>query len=292
MRQICRSFISTAVVMAILAASTGCSTTSSHPTAEGTSDAVVFPKAGDAWPRAGTFPNSDNLRLLASGMTKDQLYALVGRPHFNEGAIGVREWDYLFNFKTGQLSPNDVLQCQMKVLFDQNMLTRTYFWTPQACAQFLVKRPPAAPAAPVAPVAVPTPTPTSAPVPVTRTTRLSADALFAFGRSGADALQREGREQIEALGKELASMRQVRRVEVVAYTDRLGADAYNQRLSQQRAEAVRGLLVAHGLDPQVVIAQGRGKADSVTSCGAMPRAQLIDCLAPDRRVEIRSMGVK
>ncbi len=55
---------------------------------------------------------------------------------------------------------------------------------------------------------------------------------------------------------------------------------------------MKSLLVAQGVDSRVVTAQGRGKADPVSRCGAMPRGRLIACLAQDRRVEIRSAGVK
>lgn len=278
MRLTTASLAAAAMAAAILA---GCSTTSSHPTDQGTSSQVVFPDKASAWPAQGTFANLDNLRQLRPGMTKDQHYALIGRPHFNEGMLDVREWDYLFNFRTGKPAPDDVAQCQMKVLFDKDMLSRSYYWAPESCAAFL--RHPDAPA-PATPVVMPAAT--------ERTTTLGADALFAFNGSGPADLLPEGRRLVEALGRELAAMKSLRHVDVYAYTDRLGTAAYNQRLSQRRAETVKNLLVAQGVDSRVVTAQGRGKADPVSHCGAMPRSKLIACLAPDRRVEIRSAGVK
>ncbi|CAG9168867.1 Outer membrane protein A [Cupriavidus laharis] len=267
-----------AMAAAVLA---GCSTTSSYPTDQGTSGNVVFPDKASAWPAQGTFANLDNLRLLRPGMTKDQHYALIGRPHFKEGMFDVREWDYLFNFRTGRPAPNDVVQCQMKVLFDTDMRSRSYYWSPESCAAFLKYPDTPAPAAPVVMPAV-----------TERTTTLGADALFAFNGSGPADLLPDGRQQVDALGRELAAMKSLRHVDVYAYTDRLGSAAYNQRLSQRRAETVKNLLVAQGVDSRVVTAQGRGKADPVSHCGAMPRGRLIACLAPDRRVEIRSAGVK
>lgn len=254
----------------------GCSTTSSHPTDQGTSANVVFPDKASAWPEQGTFPNLDNLRLLRPGMTKDQHYALIGRPHFNEGMADVREWDYLFNFRTGKPAPNDIVQCQMKVLFDTAMVSRSYYWAPESCAAFL-RRPE---------------TPVAMPAIVETTTTLGADALFTFNGSTASDMLSDGRARIEALGQQLAGMKALTQVDVYAYTDRLGSDAYNKRLSQQRADTVKSLLVAQGVDRRVVTSQGMGKADPVSHCGAMPRPQLIRCLAPDRRVEIRSAGVK
>lgn len=278
MRLTTSSLAAAAMAAAILA---GCSTTSSHPTEQGTSSHVVFPDKASAWPAQGTFANLDNLRQLRPGMTKDQHYALIGRPHFMEGMLDVREWDYLFNFRTGKPAPNDVAQCQMKVLFDRDMLSRSYYWAPESCAAFL--KYPDAPA-PAAPVVMPAVT--------ERTTTLGADALFTFDGSGPADLLPEGRRQVDALGRDLAAMKSLGHVDVYAYTDRIGTAAHNQRLSQRRAETVKTLLVAQGVDSRVVTAQGRGKADPVSHCGALPRNKLIACLAPDRRVEIRSAGVK
>ncbi|SOZ64439.1 OmpA/MotB:SmpA/OmlA [Cupriavidus taiwanensis] len=273
------STLSLAAAMVVAAAAlAGCSTTSSHPTEQGTSSNVVFPDMKDAWPQDGTFPNIESLRLLQPGMTKDQHYALIGRPHFKEGMFGVREWDYLFNFRTGRPAPNNVVKCQMKVLYDKDMLSRSYLWAPESCA-VLLKRPDV-------------PVVATAPAVIEKTTMLGADALFAFDRAGPNDLVPEGRRQVEALGRELAGMKRLDRVQVFAYTDRLGSAAYNQRLSQQRADTVKGLLVTQGVDARVISALGRGASNSVTQCGAMPKARLVECLAPDRRVEIRTAGVK
>lgn len=43
----------------------------------------------------GSWPNWDNVRMIERGMNKDQLYNLIGRPHFSEGLYGVEEWDYV-----------------------------------------------------------------------------------------------------------------------------------------------------------------------------------------------------
>jgi OOP family OmpA-OmpF porin len=48
------------------------------------------------------------------------------------------------------------------------------------------------------------------------------------------------------------------RLEVQGHTDNVGADAYNMRLSQSRAEAVRAYLVTHGVDAARLAARGYG----------------------------------
>ncbi|WP_279606891.1 outer membrane protein assembly factor BamE domain-containing protein [Burkholderia anthina] len=59
----------------------------------------------------------------------------MGTPHFSEGLIGVREWDYLFHPQ----SKDGPIQCQYKVRFDQDRLARTFLWKPASCAGTLVQ---------------------------------------------------------------------------------------------------------------------------------------------------------
>ena len=69
----------------------------------------------------------NNLKQIRSGMTKDELYDLIGRPHFNEG-FRVREWDYLFHFNTPGVGTEGVTTCQYKVLFDSQRYARSFHW--------------------------------------------------------------------------------------------------------------------------------------------------------------------
>ncbi|MET3598627.1 OmpA family protein [Martelella mangrovi] len=70
-------------------------------------------------------------------------------------------------------------------------------------------------------------------------------------------------------------------IDVNGYTDSTGSDAYNLKLSQQRANAVAGALIQRGVSPQRIMPVGYGKADPVaTNDTADGRAQ-------NRRVEIR-----
>src|SRR5687767_10416318 len=82
----------------------GCATSVSRLSDDG-SDEIIFPNIEkSAWIKEGTFPNVDNLRNVAQDMTKNQLYALLGHPHFAEGFGKVREWDYIFNFRKNSSS--------------------------------------------------------------------------------------------------------------------------------------------------------------------------------------------
>src|SRR5690606_32004429 len=57
---------------------------------DGQTDNPVFPKVDDATFETGSYPNLDDLRQVRAGVTRDQLYELLGRPHFSEG-FQVRE---------------------------------------------------------------------------------------------------------------------------------------------------------------------------------------------------------
>ena len=53
------------------------------------------------------------------------------------------------------------------------------------------------------------------------------------------------------------------KISLVGYTDSIGSDAYNLRLSEKRADAVKAYLVKHGIDAARIQTSGRGKADPV-----------------------------
>ncbi|MCL7713519.1 OmpA family protein [Stenotrophomonas mori] len=230
-----------------------------------------FPDPARAHPAGGTYVNLDDLRQYAPGMNKQQLYALLGTPHFSEGMWGVREWNYLFNFRRSVGA--EPIQCQFQVHFDAKGVAIGQAWSPATCATLL--QPAAVAAAPPAPAATPEPL------------RIAADALFAFDRA---ELSDSGRARLDDVVARLGARAGQVDLTVVGYSDRIGADGYNLALSRRRAEAVRGYLVARGVPAASVQAEGRGNSQPLVECGAAPRAELVRCLAPNRRVEISGIG--
>lgn len=117
---------------------------------------------------------------------------------------------------------------------------------------------------------------------------LSAEVLFDFDKN---TIRADGR---AALDPVVAKLRQdganLQAVEVIGHTDSLGSDAYNQRLSERRAVAVKNYLVEKGVPAERVTAIGRGESEAkqTAECRARfkKRADLIACLAPDRRVDV------
>ncbi|MFN2646530.1 MAG: OmpA family protein, partial [Burkholderiales bacterium] len=89
----------------------------------------------------------------------------------------------------------------------------------------------------------------------------------------------------------LKDVGEVRYINVNGHADRLGSVQYNQRLSEKRADAVRTYLVSKGVDAAKVETFGFGKTTPVKSCpDQKERSRLIECLAPNRRVEVEIQG--
>jgi len=80
----------------------------------------------------------------------------------------------------------------------------------------------------------------------------------------------------------------IRHVKIVGYTDRIGTDSYNHGLSKRRAHSVKAYLDSIiKLDSSIVEVKALGKHHQVKGCeDVKERNELIDCLAPNRRVEV------
>ena len=169
-------------------------------------------------------------------------------------------------------------------------------WTPATaavgCDGAIVAAPKAAPApapapkpapAVVAPAAKPAPAPAAKPQPPAATkVTYAADAFFDFDKA---VLKAEGKAKLDDLvGKVKGINLEV--IIAVGHTDSVGADAYNQKLSVQRAEAVKAYLVTKGIEKNRVYTEGKGEkqpvADNKTKEGQ----------AKNRRVEIEVVGTR
>ncbi|MFA9500844.1 porin OmpA [Mannheimia sp. E30BD] len=135
--------------------------------------------------------------------------------------------------------------------------------------------------------------PVEAPEVVTKNFAFSSDVLFDFGKS---SLKPAAASSLDAAHAEISNLNLANQaVQVNGYTDRIGSESFNLKLSQRRAETVANYIVSKGTNPANVTAVGYGKANPVTgnTCDAVKgRKALIACLAPDRRVEIQVQGSK
>ena len=88
-----------------------------------------------------------------------------------------------------------------------------------------------------------------------------------------------------------ASSRRSATINVNGHADRLGSPQYNQKLSERRADAVKAYLVKQGATAAKIETYGFGKTLQVKSCpDQKDRKALIECLQPNRRVEVEVLG--
>ncbi|MBS1174400.1 MAG: ompA 1 [Burkholderiaceae bacterium] len=120
---------------------------------------------------------------------------------------------------------------------------------------------------------------------------MGADALFAFDRGGLSDLNPKGKYDLDNLATQLKQFDQLNSVKITGHTDYLGSDAYNLRLSEQRAQTVRQYLFSKGLPVSKMMAVGMGESQPVKQCANTGnRSALIACLQPNRRVEVEVDG--
>ena len=159
-------------------------------------------------------------------------------------------------------------------------------WTPataaEGCDGALAQAAAATPAAPAATPAAPAPAAKPAtPVAASKVT-YAADAFFDFDKS---VLKPEGKAKLDDLVGKIQGIN-LEVIIAVGHTDSVGSDAYNQKLSVRRAEAVKAYLVSKGIEKNRVYTEGKGEkqpvADNKTKEGR----------AKNRRVEIEVVGTR
>jgi OmpA-OmpF porin, OOP family len=142
---------------------------------------------------------------------------------------------------------------------------------------------PSAPAAPAAPAAPSAPTsPAAAPSSVKQAIVIQADALFDFDKS---VVRPDGKKNIDDALAKLAGV-DVEMVIATGHTDNVGTDAYNQKLSERRAAAVKEYLVSKGIPSSKVTTLGKGESQPVATNKTKEGRQ------KNRRVDIEFKGVK
>ncbi len=167
---------------------------------------------------------------------------------------------------------------------------RDNFWTPATAAKGCdgeikpaPKVEPPKPVAPPPPAPVEPPKPvTPPPAPVSEKVTFAADTFFDFDKA---TLKADGIAKLDDLVSKIKGVN-LEVIIAVGHTDSVGSDAYNQKLSIRRSEAVKAYLVSKGIEPNRVYTEGKGKkqpvADNKTAEGR----------AKNRRTEIEVVGTR
>lgn len=245
-----------ALVLGCLILLTACTRSLSNVDSQGKTTLPVFPDASNAVRSEGHFVNVDNLKQVKAGMTKTELYELLGVPHFKEGMFKVREWDYIFHFNRPSKT---VITCQYKILFDSEMKARSFYFMPENCLdQLAVKN--------------------------VVHQELKVEGLFAFNST---KLLPAGVKQIDTLTEGLNKNELMNKHIIISgHTDRIGRKDENLRLSLARAESVKQQMIANGIPASIIETRGMGDSEPHVSCAGDRSATLIDCLAPNRRISV------
>lgn len=140
-------------------------------------------------------------------------------------------------------------------------------------------------------------TPKKAPEPVktvtqTVTTSYNLDANTTFGFDS-NVLSEQGKASVNQVVVDVKNSNlQFAKYHVTGYSDRVGNPDYNLKLSEKRANAVTEELINLGVDASSIVTVGAGSVKSVTGtdCDGLSGKKLIQCLSPDRRVEVNVTG--
>ncbi len=155
--------------------------------------------------------------------------------------------------------------------------------------------PPAPPPTPAPEVKPALPPPAPKPKPAAEKVTFAGTVHFDFDKA---ELKLDGKATLDELANKIRGIN-LEVVIAIGHADIIGSDAYNQKLSVRRAEAIKAYLVSKGIEPNRIYTEGKGEKQPVTGdkckkLGPEHRSnkKLVACLAPDRRVEIEVIGTR
>jgi OOP family OmpA-OmpF porin len=233
------------------------------------------------------------MKIVSKNILLAATLASIGGAAFAQNAVVA---------KAGDVVPYVIDQRGLVAKSGTGLCWRTGYWTPAAaesvmygqfpigceCDKDLMPKAKCEPPAPA-----PAPAPAAAPKPAAEKVTLAADTLFDFNKAD---LRPEGKAKLDDVASKIKNIK-LEVIIAVGHADRIGKDAYNQELSVKRANSVKNYLVSKGVEANRVYAEGKGETQPKTTaamCGTsvVKSKKLIDCLQPDRRVDIEIIGTK
>ena len=101
-----------------------------------------------------------------------------------------------------------------------------------------------------------------------------------------------GKTRLDDLAQKIGGIK-LEVVIAIGHADLIGSSAYNQKLSVRRAEAVKAYMVSKGVEPNRIYTEGKGETQPIKACPKKTTGKaLIECLGPNRRVELEAIGTK
>ena len=158
----------------------------------------------------------------------------------------------------------------------------------------MYETPVAQPAAALAPVVAPTPpmvVAAAAPAPSYEKVAFDANVLF---QSNGFALSTAGREALDAFVTNIIGLESLA-VMAIGYADRMGSEASNQVLSEERVGAVKSHMVGKGIPADRIKTSAWGETRPSIGAGECKDANTptnVACMQPDRHVSIEMSGAR
>ena len=120
--------------------------------------------------------------------------------------------------------------------------------------------------------------------PIIETITIQAETLFDFDKA---SIKGKSNQTLDEVAAKIKEHNDIEFILVTGHTDKIGADAYNQKLSERRADAVKKYLASHGIKDVLIKSVGKGETEPVVDCaGVKGSKKVIECLAPNRRVVV------
>ncbi|MCD1125688.1 OmpA family protein [Jinshanibacter sp. LJY008] len=111
------------------------------------------------------------------------------------------------------------------------------------------------------------------------------NVLFSFAGNKVSDIESGGINIVKNMAKHINSLPQIQRVNIVGHADPIGTPEFNQKLSEQRAETVKKLLISYGVPGSVLFTSGEGANNPTVNCDSLESKERNYCNRANRRVD-------